>query len=68
MRNTRKKNIVVYIITESGEKLYFKRYINFNKREWTKDVNLSPRYSIGEARRKIANTLYNHNAGYEIVE
>lgn len=68
MRNTRKKNIVVYIINENGEKLYYKGYSLSGKRLWTSNRDEANRKSIGEAKTQIINTLYNHNANYEVIE
>lgn len=68
MKNTRKKNVVVYIINENGDKLYYKGYSLNGIRLWTRNVNEASKKSINEAKKQIVNTLYNHIANYEIIE
>ena len=67
MANTRKKNVVVYIIKDE-KKYYYMGYSNDGRRLWTLDVNQASKKSIGEAKKYIVNCLYNHNANYEVVE
>ena len=68
MKNTRRKNVVVYVM-HKGEKYYFKKISLDGKLYWTKDVNNVRRESIGEARDTLALLwLRNRKAEIEVVE
>ena len=67
MKNTRRKNVVVYIIKDE-KKLYYKGYSLDGRRLWTSDVNKAIKKSIGEAKKYIVNCLYNHDAYCEVAE
>lgn len=67
MKNTRRKNVVVYIIKDD-KKLYYKGYSQNGQRTWTYDINKAFKKTLREAQRYITNCLYNHNSNYEFVE
>ena len=67
MKNTRKQNVVVWIITNENEKKYFKTYTMQGQIVWTKEIDRARKWSIGEARRFVINCLYLHRAGWEVL-
>lgn len=66
MKNTRRKNVVIYVIKDD-KTLYYKGYSKNGQRNWTY-INKALKKKLREAQRYIASRSYNHEAHCEVVE